>query len=52
MLRDSQTRNGRRIKKVFDKLQQCRQWLADAQFEDEHGNVLQGENPTVDQIQL
>ena len=41
-------RNGKRIKKVFDKLQECRQWLADAQFEDEHGNVLQGENPTVD----
>ncbi len=40
--------NGKRIKKVFDKLQQCRQWLADAQFEDEHGNVLKGENPTVD----
>ena len=40
--------NGKRIKKVFDKLQQCRQWLADAHFEDEHGNVLKGENPTVD----
>lgn len=41
-------RNGKRIKKVFDKLQECRQWLADARFEDEYGNVLQGENPTVD----
>lgn len=41
-------RNGKRIKKVFDKLQECRKWLADAQFEDEHGNVLQNENPTVD----
>lgn len=29
-------------------MQECRQWLADAQFEDEHGNVLQGENSTVD----
>lgn len=23
-------------------------WLADAQFEDEHGNPLTGDNPTVD----
>ncbi len=29
-------------------MQECRQWIADAQFEDEHGNALQGENPTVD----
>lgn len=41
------SRNGKRIKKEFDKLQKCRQWLADSKFEDEHGNVLQGEEPTV-----
>ncbi len=39
---------GKRRQQYFKKLQECRQWLADAQFEDEHGNVLQGENPTVD----
>lgn len=39
---------GKRRQQYFRKLQECRQWLADAQFEDEHGNVLQGENPTVD----
>lgn len=39
---------GKRRQKYFKKLQDCRNWLADAQFEDEHGNVLQGENPTVD----
>lgn len=32
----------------FKRLQECRQWLEDAQFEDEHGTVLQGENPTAD----
>lgn len=41
-------KQGRRKQQYFKKLQECRQWLADAQFEDEHGNVLQGENPTVD----
>ena len=30
-------RNGKRKQKVFSKLQECRQWLADAQFEDEQG---------------
>lgn len=39
---------GKRRQQYFKKLQECRQWLADAQFEDEHGNVLLGENPTVD----
>lgn len=41
-------RNGKRKQQYFKKLQECRNWLADAQFENEHGNVLQGENPTVD----
>ncbi len=39
---------GKRKQQYFKKLQECRQWLADAQFEDEHGNVLKCENPTVD----
>ena len=41
-------RMGKRVQKYFKKLQECRQWLADAQFNDEHGNVLNSENPTVD----
>ena len=41
-------RNGKRIKKVCDKLQECRKWIAEAQFEDEHGNVLKEENLIVD----
>ena len=41
-------RSGKRRQQYFKKLQECRNWLADAQFENEHGNVLQGENPTVD----
>lgn len=32
-------RNGKRIKREFVKLQECRQWLADAQFNDEHGGI-------------
>lgn len=40
-------RLGKRRQRYFQKLQECRQWLADAQFNDEHGNVLQSENPTV-----
>jgi hypothetical protein len=31
-------RYGKRRQKVFSKLQECRQWLADAQFEDEQGD--------------
>lgn len=41
-------RLGKRKQQYFKKLQECRQWLADAQFNDEHGNVLQGKEPTVD----
>lgn len=39
---------GKRRQQYFKKLQECKKWLADAQFNDEHGNVLQSENPTVD----
>lgn len=41
-------RNGKRVKKEFDKLRECRQWLADERFADEHGNLLNGKDPTVD----
>lgn len=30
---------GKRIQKVFPKLQECRQWLADSQYKDEHSNI-------------
>ena len=32
-------RNGKRVQKYFKKLQECRNWLADAQFADEHGGI-------------
>lgn len=32
-------KHGRRIQKVFLKLQECRQWLADSQYKDEHSNI-------------
>jgi len=31
---------GKRKQQYFKKLQEYRQWLADAQFQDEQGNVL------------
>lgn len=30
---------GKRRQKYFKKLQECRKWIADAQFEDEHGGI-------------
>lgn len=30
---------GKRIQKLFSKLQECRQWLADSKYQDEHGNI-------------
>lgn len=41
-------KSGKRRQQYFKKLPECRQWLADAQFEDEYGNVFQGEILTVD----
>ena len=41
-------RHGKRKQQYFKKLQECRKWLADAQFNDEHGSILGSENPTVD----
>lgn len=40
--------NGKRVQRYFKKLQDCRKWIADAQFEKEHGNVITSQNPTVD----
>lgn len=41
-------RNGRRRQQYFKKLQECRKWLADAQFDDEHGNICACGDMTVD----
>lgn len=32
-------KHGRRVQKLFPKLQECRKWLADAQYNDEHSNI-------------
>lgn len=39
--------SGKRVKKEFDKLQQCRNWIADAKYNEEHGNLI-SKNMTVD----
>ena len=39
---------GKRQQKYFKKLQECRNWIAEAQFQDEHGNIAAMENMTVD----
>lgn len=39
---------GRRKQKYFKKLQECRNWIAEAAFQDEHGNIAAWENMTVD----
>lgn len=39
---------GRRRQKRFKKLQECRQWLADAAYIDEHSNLAQANNMMVD----
>ena len=33
------TQYGQRKQKLFRKLQECRQWLADSQYQDEHSNL-------------
>lgn len=38
---------GKRRQKYFKKLQECRNWLADAQFQDEHGNINAWDDMTV-----
>lgn len=32
-------KNGKRQQKYFKKLQECRQWIADATYQDEHSNI-------------
>lgn len=39
---------GKRKEKYFKKLQECRQWLADARFFDQHSDLSAGEDMTVD----
>jgi len=41
-------RDGKRRQKYFKKLQECRKWIADAQFDDEHGNINASGDMTVD----
>ncbi len=41
-------KNGRRRQKYFKTLQECRNWLAEAQLQDGHGHVLYSESMTVD----
>jgi len=41
-------RRGRRRQKYFLKLQECRKWLAEAQYNDEHGSIAALGNMTVD----
>lgn len=39
MARFVSKRTGKTVQKYFPKLQECRNWLADARFEDEHGGI-------------
>lgn len=41
-------RDGKRKQKYFKKLQECRNWIADAQFEDEHGDIKASGDMSVD----
>ena len=41
-------KDGKRKQKYFKKLQECRKWIADAQFEDEHGDINVSGDMTVD----
>lgn len=42
------TKNGKRVKRVFDKLVDCRKWIADARFVEEHCTINALGNMTVD----
>jgi len=41
-------RSGKRVTKRFKKLQECRQWIADAEFENEHNDINALGDMTVD----
>ena len=40
-------RTGKSVQKYFSKLQDCRNWLADARFEDAHGGINASGDMTV-----
>lgn len=40
-------RTGRSVQRYFPKLQECRNWYADARFQDEHGEINAGGDMTV-----
>ena len=40
-------KTGKRIQKYFKKLAECKKWVADMQYEIDHGNALYSENPTI-----
>lgn len=42
------SKSGKRVEKYFDKLSMARKWLADARYEDEHGNIGKSTDMTVD----
>jgi len=41
-------KSGKRIEKYFDKLAEARKWLAEAKYEDSHGNISSSTDMTVD----
>ena len=41
-------KHGRRLSKRFKKLQECRQWIADATFIDEHSDIENASDMLVD----
>lgn len=42
------TKSGKRVQGYFKKLQECRKWIADTQFQDENGDVLFTKSPITD----
>jgi len=42
------SKSGKRVERYFDKLQEARKWLAEARYEDEHGNISSSTDMTVD----
>ena len=42
------SKRGGRVQKVFQKLHECRQWLADSQYKDEHSSIDFPQDMTVD----
>lgn len=42
------TKNGKRVKRVFDKLVDCRKWIAEARYNEEHGKISVLGNMSVD----